>query len=167
MEVMQKDVYSMNHKRRLRDSVDFAKFMRRTLECLLSHNASFTDMKPKNVAVKNCAPKDSFRLIDLDGINGTVSSMPAIEKWTGLCATPEEQKLQTQYAFAVTAMFFELPAPLPMFYHGPGLETLQFRKDVMIEHLRKTKNAYVAMLITSVDFAALEQQDRKWVRSGV
>ena len=155
MEVMEKDVFSMKLERRMRDAQDFAIFMRRTLQCLLSHNASFTDMKPKNVAVKACKPKDSFRLIDLDGINGVVSSIPAIPKFTTECDTPEEQRMQTIYAFAVTAMFFELERPLTMFYYY-DLAPFRKRMRVMLDHLRRTKVPQVAMLILDVDFKTLE-----------
>ena len=157
MEVMEKDVFSMKLNRRKRDARDFAIFMRRTLQCLLRepHAASFTDMKPRNVAVKACKPKDSFRLIDLDGINGVVSSIPAIPKFTSECETPEEQRMQTVYAFAVTAMFFELESPVSMFYYY-DLAPFPKRMRFMLDHLGRTKVPEVAMLIMDVDFKTLE-----------
>jgi hypothetical protein len=162
MEVMEKDVDSMAFSRRKKDVCDYANFLRRTLQCLISHNASFTDMKPKNVAVKSCTPvdADNFRLIDLDGINGVVSSLPAIEKWAGDCSEPEEQMLQTKYSFAVCAMFFELKDQIDTFYYN-NLAPLEERMRILHEHAATTKSPGVAMLIEDIDVPALE---RHWAK---
>ena len=161
MEVMEKDVSDMVFSRRKKSICEFASFLRRTVACLISHGASFTDMKPKNVSVKSCTAVDSdnFRLIDLDGINGAVSSLPAITKWTGDCSEPEEQMLQTKYSFAVVAMFFELEDDARMFYYD-ALAPLQERKRILYEHAARTKSAGVAMLIEDIDFSAIEQHER-------
>jgi hypothetical protein len=127
MEKMTDDCSKLSSAQRDTVAPDFGSFVKETLECLLAHGGSFPDMKLQNCGYKYCADslatgsfpyRTEFRLIDLDGINGTVATFPISDSLT--INIPDNQKPNaTRYAFAVTAALFVLnePAVNNMFYY--------------------------------------------------
>ena len=104
----------------------FIAFFMAALKCLMNSNASMPAMRPANVGYRLCDADAAtgphvtsggggtalvFRLIDVDGIGGRVSSLPAVPVFAYQCTEPGWQQLQTVYAFAVTAIFFLWSVP--------------------------------------------------------
>ena len=147
MEAMDRDCSKMQYARRRRTAEDYAAFLRRLRDCLFRQNASFTDMKLNNTAVKRCGRKDAFRLIDLDGINAEISTLPAIAKYATECETPEEKRIQTSYAFAVTAMLYEKRPNASRPFYWNGLAPLRERIRLLQTHMDTTPTPGVASLI--------------------
>lgn len=152
MEALEKACNQMSMSRRRRDADRFAAFMERTLACLVEHQASFSDMKLGNVAVRACAV-DRFRLIDLDGINSSISTFPGVAAWATGCWEAEDRRVQTEYAFGVTAMLFELPQSASAPFLWATLAPLSTRRRLLDEHAEQTSTPGVARLIRAIDYS--------------
>ena len=114
MEMMTDDCSHLSGPQRADLAGEFGRFVIATLDCLLKNGGTFTDMKLQNCAYAYCAGppgtaafRAEFRLIDLDGINGTVATFPISDKLT-LNIGDDDKIMATQYAFAVTAALFVL-----------------------------------------------------------
>ena len=107
------------------NAANFIKFLRSLLHCLEENNACFPDMKLGNVTY--CGGTDgtaTFRIIDVDGINGHVATYPALRQWTAVSLAGYGHKdgiVQTKYACAVSAMLFLKPRNWTGYAHGPNL----------------------------------------------
>lgn len=120
------DAVELKTKWRKANAANFIKFLRRLLHCLENKNACFPDMKLGNVTY--CGGTDgtaTFRLIDVDGINGRVATYPALRQWTvmPLGYGQKDGLVQTKYAFAVSAMLFLNPKNWTGYAHGPKLQS--------------------------------------------
>ena len=149
MEHLTSDCRAIPESKRREYAPEFASFLLRTLDCLLASGASFCDMKLGNVAYKMCQGKPTFKLIDLDGLgpSGAVSTYPAVAKWAAECDSPQEQQLQTRYAFGIAAMMFEQPnSAYPPFYHD-GLASIEDRLKILRRHAEATLTTDVYKMI--------------------
>ena len=147
MEAMESDCSKMLYNRRRETSNDYAAFLQRLRDCLFRENASFTDMKLDNTAVKRCLGSDKFRLIDLDGINAHISTLPAVPRFATRCNTPEDKRIQTTYAFAVTAMLYEKRTTTVWPFYFNNLAPLPERVRTLESHMAMTPTPGVANLI--------------------
>lgn len=100
--------FSGNTPKDIADRVAFVAFMDTLLACLKIHAVTYPDMKPQNVGyTRNPDQTIQFRLIDLDGLNGTVATYPAT---TALAVVDSRfynrdlMALQTAYAFEITKL---------------------------------------------------------------
>ena len=84
----------------------FVAFMDTLLACLKRHGVTYPDMKPQNVGYRR-NQTIQFRLIDLDGLNGTVATYPATTDLAVVESRPYKKNLmtlQTEYAFEITKL---------------------------------------------------------------
>mgnify|MGYP003640434981 CR=1 FL=1 len=84
----------------------FVAFMDKLLACLKEHGVAYPDMKPQNVGYTR-NQTIQFRLIDLDGLNGTVATYPATTDLAALESPFYDRNrmtLQTEYAFEITKL---------------------------------------------------------------
>lgn len=90
----------------LSDRKLFFEFMKRLQGCIQEHEIAYTDMKPRNVGYSQTDQGGLiFRLLDLDGTNNDVFSFPLIQRFAdGNKKSPEQMKLESEYAFAITTM---------------------------------------------------------------
>lgn len=104
MEQLTDDCSKMEYSERKPLMGKFCDFLERTLQCLGDSSATFPDMKLENIGIKRCRDDVNFRLIDLDGINSSVASLPITYEQR----FPDNPWHATRYAFAVTAAMFSL-----------------------------------------------------------
>ena len=163
MEYMTSDCRAMPLLQRRLHAPEFAKFLLRTLNCLLAANAGFCDMKLGNCAVKTCEPIE-FRLIDIDGVNGDISTYPAVAQWASECELPEEKRLQTRYAFAVAAMMFEQPNDVFRPFYHDSLAPIEERMRLLQAHASATTTDDVYRMIQKHAIPVLRalQDSRKY-----
>ena len=104
MEQLTNDCSNISYADRKPTVPKFCNFIERTLHCLGESSASFPDMKLENCGIAQCGPEGQveFRLIDLDGINSEVASLPITYKMR----FPDNPWHATRYAFAVTAVLY-------------------------------------------------------------
>ena len=86
-------------------------------------------------------------MIDLDGIDATISTLPAIAKWATECDTPKEKRIQSIYAFAVTAMLYEKRPSAARPFYWNELAPLNERVRILKFHMDVTPTRGVASLI--------------------
>lgn len=149
MEALDSDCSRMAYSQRRTHADEYAAFLTSLRDCLLHQGASFTDMKLQNTAVKRCARgKVAFRLIDLDGIDDSISTYPAVASFATNCSTAEEKRVQTYWSFAVTAMLFEQrrPSAARPFYFNT-LAPMRDRRNALMQHYSNTPTSGVASLI--------------------